>query len=144
MCEGILRGLRARERAYREASSAVPEAMRRAEACGSRVVVLDRHYKWQRAYFEHGGAHHPTDFVLYPDADGTWLLLCIPDERGELGSRRALPAEWAGLGGDELASVARVRGAIFCHKRRFMAAFADEGAARAAIAHWGLDRPKVA
>lgn len=140
MCEGILRGLRAREHAYQLASSAVPEAMRQAEARGCRVLVLSQHHKWQRAYFEHGGAHHPSDFVLYPDTDGTWLLTCIPDERRELGCRRALPAEWAGLAGEQLAAAAGVPGALFCHKNRFMAAFASLDAARAVIARWGLDR----
>jgi uncharacterized UPF0160 family protein len=141
MCEGILRGLCAREHAYRLASYAVPEAMRCAEAAGSRLLVFGQHYKWQRAYFEHGGAHHPTDFVLYPDADGTWLLICIPDEHSELGFKRALPAAWAGLAGEELANAAGVPGALFCHKSRFMAGFASEDAARAAIARWGLDGP---
>jgi len=141
MCEGILRGLCVREHAYRLASSVVPEAMRCAEASGSRVLVFGQHQKWQRAYFEHGGAHHPSDFVLYPDADGTWVLICIPDERRALGCRRALPSEWAGLAGEQLVNVAAVPGALFCHKNRFMAGFSSESAARAAIARWGLDRP---
>lgn len=140
MCDGILRGLCANERRNHEASSAVQEAMRRAEAAGSRVVVFDRHYKWKRAYFEHGGAHHPSDYVLFPDEEGSWRLLGIPADDGSTRLKRPLPMEWAGLVEDELARVVGVPGATFCHKNRFVAVFASEAAARAAIARWRLDQ----
>jgi uncharacterized UPF0160 family protein len=140
LCEGILRGLSARERLNEDASSAVAEAMLRAEATGSRVLVFDRPLKWKRAYFEHGGAHHPSDYVLYPDEEGSWRLLGIPADDGSRNSRRPFPAQWAGLVDDELSAVVGVPGAKFCHKNRFVAVFATEGAARAAIARWGLDQ----
>jgi uncharacterized UPF0160 family protein len=141
MCEGIVRGLCANERRNHEASSAVQEAMRRAEAAGSRVVAFDRHYKWKRAYFEHGGARHPTDYVLFPDEEGSWRLLGIPAEDGSSRLKRPLPAAWAGLVDDALSTVVGVAGAQFCHKNRFVAVFASEAAARAAIARWRLDQP---
>ena len=143
MCEGVLRGLVAMEHRSEEASSAVLAAMRNAEATGSRVLVFDRHYKWKRAYFEHGGGHHASDYVLFPDDDGGWRLLGIPDEAGSFGLKRPLPAEWAGLVDDELASVVGVAGAKFCHKNRFLAVFASEAAASAAIRKWNLDRAPV-
>jgi uncharacterized UPF0160 family protein len=143
LCEGLLRGLRAMEHRSEAASLAVAGAMRSAEATGSRILVFARHYKWKRAYFEHGGAHHPTDYVLFPDDDGSWRLLCIPDELSSLGLKRPLPAEWAGLVDDALSKVVGVDGAKFCHKNRFIAAFATEAAARAAIAQWGLDRAQT-
>jgi len=141
MCEGVLRGLCAMEHRGQEASSAVVAAMQRAEAAGSRVLVFDRHYKWKRAYFEHGGAHHTSDYVLFPDDEGGWRLLGVPDDAGGFGLKRPLPAEWAGLVDDELSTVIGVAGAKFCHKNRFIAVFASEAAARAAISKWGLDRP---
>jgi uncharacterized UPF0160 family protein len=140
MCEGILRGLCANERRNHEASSAVQEAMRRAEAAGSRVVVFDRPYKWKRAYFEHGGAHHPSDYVLFPDEEGSWRLLGIPADDGSTRLKRPLPTEWAGRVDDELARVVGVPGAMFCHKNGFVAVFATEAAALAAIARWRLDQ----
>lgn len=143
MCEGVLRGLVAMEHRSEEASSAVLAAMRNAEATASRVLVFDRHYKWKRAYFEHGGGHHASDYVLFPDDDGGWRLLGIPDEAGSFGLKRPLPAEWAGLVDDELASVVGVAGAKFCHKNRFLAVFASEAAASAAIRKWNLDRAPV-
>jgi uncharacterized UPF0160 family protein len=140
LCEGVLRGLCTMEHRNQEASSAVAAAMRNAEATGSRVLVFDRHYKWKRAYFEQGGGHHASDYVLFPDDDGGWRLLGIPDEAGGFGLKRPLPAEWAGLVDDELSNVVGVAGAKFCHKNRFLAVFASETAARAAILKWNLDR----
>lgn len=140
MCEGILRGLCANDGRNREASAVITEAMRRAVASGSRILILDRHYKWKRAYFEHGGAQHPSDYVLFPDPDGGWRLLAIPAEDGSQRLKRPLPAEWAGLVDDELSRVVGVAGSKFCHKNRFLAVFATEAAARAAIARWELDR----
>jgi uncharacterized UPF0160 family protein len=141
MCEGVLRGLCANERRTHEASAAVAEAMRRAAASGSRVLVLDRHYKWKRAYFEQDGARHPTDYVLVPDEEGSWRLLAIPAGDGGSRLKRALPAEWAGLVDAELARAVGVPGAEFCHKNRHVAVFASQAAARAAIVRWRLDQP---
>jgi uncharacterized UPF0160 family protein len=113
--------------------------MRQAEATGSRILVLDRYYQWKRPYFEHGGAHHATDYVLFPDEGGRWQLLGIPPQPEERGTKRPLPAEWAGLVDDALSAVVGVPGARFCHKNRFLAVFDSEAAARAAIERWGLD-----
>jgi len=140
VCEGVVRGVCESDRRNQEARAVVVEAMRRAEATGSRVLAFDRHHKWKRPYFELGGAEHPSDYVLFPDPDGSWRLLAIPPEDGSLSSKRPLPAEWAGLVDDELSAVVGVPGATFCHKNRFIAAFATEAAARAAIARWGLDK----
>lgn len=139
LCEGVLRGLLAAEHATQEATSAVVAAMRQAQAAGSRVLVFDRHYKWKRAYFEHGGGHHPSDYVLFPDDEGGWRLLGIPDDTHGYGVKRPLPEQWAGRVDDELSQVVGVDGAKFCHKNRFLAVFASEAAARAAIRQWGLD-----
>jgi len=143
MCEGILRGLCANERRNREAGAAVLEAMRRAESAGSRILVFDRHHKWKRAYFERGGAHHPSDYVLFPDEEGCWRLLGIPAGDGSQHLKRPLPVEWAGLADAELARVVGVPGAKFCHKNGFVAVFASEAAARGAIARWHLDQPRA-
>jgi len=143
LCEGVLRGLLTVEHRSQEATSAVLGAMHDAEAKGSRVIVFDRHYKWKRAYFEHGGGHHPSDYVLFPDDEGGWRLLGIPDEAQGLGVKRPLPAEWAGLVDDELSRVVGVTGARFCHKNRFLAVFTSEAAARAAIDRWGLSRRPI-
>lgn len=63
-----------------------------------------------------------------------------PADDGSTRVRRPLPIEWAGLVDDELSRVVGVPGAAFCHKNGFVAVFANEAAARAAIARWRLDQ----
>lgn len=139
LCEGLLRGLATREERQREASLTVSAAMQHAVQSGSRVLVFERHCKWKRAYFEQGGADHPSDYVLFPDEDGSWRLIGIPKDAASFDLKRPLPAEWAGLVDDELSRVVGVQGARFCHKNRFIAAFESEASARGAIAAWGLE-----
>lgn len=127
-------GAHARSRHRRASRPGAPAAP------GSRILALDRHHKWKRAYFEQGGVHHPTDYVLFPDDDGSRRLLAIPAENGSSCLKRALPAEWAGLVEDVLSRAVGVPGAAFCHKNRHVAVFASEAAARAASARWRLDQ----
>jgi uncharacterized UPF0160 family protein len=114
--------------------------MREAERTGSRIIELDRHYKWKRAYFERGGANHPTDYVLFPDGD-TWRLIAIPPDAESFAQKRPLPAAWAGLTDAALSDVVGVIGARFCHKNRFIAVFESRTSADAAIARWSLSQP---
>lgn len=104
------------------ATAAVASAMAAADASGSQVLWFDGYLSWKRAYFELGGAEHPTEFVAFPDGD-RWKLVCIPPQPGSFANKRDLPADWAGLSDAELVSVTGIAGALFCHKNRFIAAF---------------------
>lgn len=137
MCQQALSGLLVSERKSQEARTAVLAAMRDAEARGSRVLELDRHYKWKRAYFDQGGATHPTDYLLFPDNDD-WRIIAIPPEKDSFDKKRPLPASWAGLVDGALSKAAGVPGAKFCHKNLFIAVFETEASARQAITLWGL------
>jgi len=137
MCVAMLRGLRQAEERTHAARAAVASAMAQAVADGTRVMVFEQHYKWKRAYFEQGGADHPTDYTLFPDGD-SWRILAIPPEQESFATKRPLPAEWAGLVDEELSLVIGVEGAKFCHKNRFIAVFATRAAAESAIEKWGL------
>ncbi len=137
MCVAMLTGLRQAEERTEAARAAVASAMAKAVADGTRVMIFDQHYKWKRAYFEQGGADHPTDYTLFPDGD-SWRILAIPPEQESFDNKRPLPAQWAGLVDEELSRVIGVEGARFCHKNRFIAVFATRAAAEAAIDKWGL------
>src|SRR5579875_2312727 len=58
-------------------------------------------------------------FVIYPKRQG-FGLEGVPIELGTFELRRELPAEWAGLEGDELVAVTGVQDAVFCHAKRFL------------------------
>lgn len=127
--EGIRAGF---ERANADAA-AVQRAMAEAEAEGRRVLILDRYLKWKPAYFDAGGAEHPTDLVLFPGR-GDWRLVTIPIAVGSREDKVKLPAHWAGLEGEPLAEASGIAGARFCHRNRFIAAFDTREAALEGIA----------
>ncbi|MFT3925384.1 MAG: MYG1 family protein [Myxococcales bacterium] len=142
LCEGILRGLRQAQLRTELARAAVKEAMDQALRDHTRIMTFDRHLKWKRAYFEFGGAQHPTDYALFPEGD-RWQLVAIPPEHDSFDKKRPLPEAWAGLVDEELSKVVGVPDARFCHKNRFIAVFGSRESALAAIAKWGLaQRPE--
>ncbi|MCA9528988.1 MAG: MYG1 family protein [Myxococcales bacterium] len=129
----------ARERA---AVDAVRDAMQAAIRRGDAVVYLDRYLKWKPAYFELGGATHPTDYVVFPTEQDV-RVVAIPPELGSFEKKRALPEPWGGLRDDALSEVVGVPGARFCHKNRFLAVFDTLDHAVAALERWGLShRPR--
>lgn len=65
-------------------------------------------------------------YVIYPKRQG-FGLEAVPRELGSFELRRALPAEWAGLEGDELVAVTGVPDALFCHARRFLVVAGSHG-----------------
>jgi uncharacterized UPF0160 family protein len=99
--------------AFARARDLVREAIGRAQ--DPRVIELDRNMPWRDAVVT--GAPEAL-YVVYPKSDG-WGMQAVPKALGEFVNRRDLPAEWAGLSGDELAAVTGVADAIFCHTSRF-------------------------
>jgi uncharacterized UPF0160 family protein len=127
---GMIRGFHKRERAF----DAVRQAMAAAEASGGRCLFLEGHVAWKEAYFELGGAQHPTAFVAFSGGDGTWRLVCIPPEYGSFGKKHPLPAAWAGLSGSQLEAASGIPGAVFCHRNRFLAVFQTKAGLLAGLA----------
>lgn len=138
MAEKVLAGLVAAEQKTEAARAAVKAGMEAAVARGSRIIRLDRHYKWKRVYFELGGAEHPTDYLLFPDGDSA-RIVAIPPSRDSFAQKRPLPESWAGLVDEALSKVVGVPGCRFCHKNRFIAVFDSLETAEAAIARFNLD-----
>jgi len=105
--------------AFQRARKLVWESIARAP--DPRVVELERNMPWREAVVTQAPE---ALFVIYPKSDG-WGLQAVPLELGGFGNRRDLPADWAGLSGDELAAATGVADAIFCHPARFCAAAAS-------------------
>ena len=137
MCSALIQGLRTSHLRTEQARAAVGAAMARAQAEGTRVMVFDQHYKWKRAYFELGGAEHPTDYALLPDGE-RWQLIAIPPAHDSFDKKRPLPEAWAGLVDEALSAVVGVPDARFCHKNRFIAVFGSRESALVAIERWQL------
>lgn len=69
-------------------------------------------------------------FVVKPDGGSSnWKVKAVRDSLLSFENRKDLPEEWAGKFGKELAEITGVKGAIFCHNKRFIAvADTKEGA----------------
>jgi len=117
--QGIANG-HAEEEAAR---AVVKAAMADADTRGSNTLFLNPYVRWKPAYFQLGGASHPTEFVIAPGPDGSWRTLAIPPRFGSFDQKRSLPEAWAGLVDDDFEAVCGVEGARFCHKNRFIMVF---------------------
>jgi uncharacterized UPF0160 family protein len=114
----LARGVLSREIASvasaRRAVRIVEEAI--AAAADPRLVELPVNAPWKRALVP---AAPDALFVIYPKRQG-FGLEGVPVELGTFDLRRQLPAEWAGLEGEELVAVTGVEDAVFCHVKRFL------------------------
>lgn len=83
-------------------------------------LIFDRSLPWMEIFFELEGEKHPAQFVVMPSGIH-WKLRGIPPSyQDRMKTRLALPQEWAGLLNEELKSVSGIKGAVFCHKGRFI------------------------
>lgn len=140
VAEGMVRGVIAEVELVREARATVLAAMQEARDAGRAVIFFDRYHKWKTVYYEHGGADHPTDYVVFPGIEGTWRVIAIAPEEHSFAQKRPLPEAWAGLTGSALSQVTGVEGSLFCHKNRFIAVFQTREAAVQALERHGLMR----
>ena len=138
MAEAIVQGLSHELDHIRRARALVRDAMAAAEREGSLVLQLEAYVPWKDAYFEAGGADHPTAFVLHPATDGSWRVVAIPPKLGTFEQKISLPEPWAGLTDEALCAVTGVEGSVFCHKNRFIAVFKTRAGAVEAMRRHGL------
>lgn len=96
------------------------EKVRIAMEQGKDFLLFEESMPWIDGFFELDGERHPALFVVMP-AGKHWKVRGIPPVTGErMKVRMPMPLEWAGLLEPELKAVSGIRGAIFCHKGRFI------------------------
>jgi uncharacterized UPF0160 family protein len=114
----LARGVLAREIASvasaRRAVQIVEEAVQ--DAADPRLIQLPINAPWKRALVP---VAPEALFVIYPKRQG-FGLEGVPRELGTFELKLELPAEWAGLEGEDLATVTGVDDAVFCHVKRFL------------------------
>jgi len=114
----LARGVLTREIASvasaRRAVRIVEEAV--TAAADPRLVELPVNAPWKRALVP---AAPEALYVIYPKRQG-FGLEGVPIELGTFELRRPLPADWAGLEGEELVAATGVADAVFCHAKRFL------------------------
>jgi uncharacterized UPF0160 family protein len=114
LATGILR----REIEAAGASARAVQIVREAIASASdpRLVELPVNAPWKRTLVPEAPE---ALFIVYPKRQG-FGLETVPRELGSFDNRLDLPADWAGLEGDELVAVTGVPDALFCHAKRFL------------------------
>lgn len=91
-----------------------------AMASEQKVLIFDESMPWQENFFELGGERHPAQFVIMPSGEHWKLRGIPPNQRDKMAVRMPLPEEWAGLRDSALQAASKIKGAIFCHKGRFI------------------------
>lgn len=88
------------------------------QSSDSRFVILDKN----GSYKDLAQKYNELLYVVSPDtANDTWGLMAVNDASDPFVLKKPLPEEWAGLQGEDLASVTGVSDAQFCHLKRFYA-----------------------
>lgn len=87
---------------------------------GDYVMMFDTSVPWLENFFEMGGEVHPALFVIMPTGPHWKLRGIPPNMKDRMMVRLPLPENWAGLHDEDLQKVSGIKGAIFCHKGRFI------------------------
>lgn len=86
------------------------------DAEDKRIIVMDEYYPWSDVLSK----HEEILFIISPSKDKTqWRINTIQKER--FINRKDFPVSWAGLREKELEKVSGVEGALFCHRKLFLA-----------------------
>ncbi len=89
------------------------------EAESKQVVVLEDRYPWTETLLN----YPEIFFVVQPDESRRhWRVRAVPLSLYSFENRKKLPKSWAGKQDSDLQKVTGVKGAIFCHNKRFVAA----------------------
>ncbi len=95
-------------------------AVKKAMIQGANALIFEESLPWLENFFDLGGEVHPAQFVIMPSGPH-WKLRGIPPSLSErMKVRKQLPEEWAGLHEEDLRKVSGIKGAVFCHKGRFI------------------------
>jgi len=101
-----------------------------ADAKDPRVVVLPQFAPWEETVVPGSPL---AQYVVFPSMKGEWMCQCVPATLGSFDKRKALPKEWGGLRGADLAALTGVSDAVFCHIGLFICGSATrEGAIKLA------------
>lgn len=93
-----------------------------------RVLVLDQNYNWGRAVHK-----LPEPLFVISPRETEWRVGTVKKNFSSFENRKDLPSAWAGKMNGELAAVAGVPDALFCHNKLFLAsARSKEGALKLA------------
>lgn len=89
-----------------------------------RILWLDNFVPAIEFLFREGYAEQ-FDILAYPSNRGGFSAQCLPETPGGFDNKVLFPAPWRGKTGTELAEIADIKSAIFCHQSGFMFSAGD-------------------
>lgn len=93
------------------------------------IVVLDRDLPWEEELAKHTEPIFVVSPRYSPETDTTWRVEAVRSDVYTFESRKRLPLAWSGHMNADLEAVTNVPGAIFCHKKGFLATAKTKDAA---------------
>ncbi len=100
-------------KAKEEAKKIVNEALEKSKGP---IVELPFYCPWKHVITKTN-----KKLVMFPSKANIWVLYAVPIKENSFSHKILMPKEWAGKTGEELEKTSGIKGAIFCHKNRFMA-----------------------
>jgi uncharacterized UPF0160 family protein len=98
-----------------------------AEATDPRIIVMERFAPWQDTI---NAISNDALYMVFPAETGdTWMIQCVPPERGSFEKRKPLPGQWSGLRDGQLSAVVGIPDAVFCHVGLFICGARSKGSA---------------
>ena len=94
------------------------------------ILVLPHYIPWQKNWLNGLGKRNQIHRIIYPSDRGGFCVCCTDRREDNL-----FPKAWAGLKGDDLATVTGIESAIFCHPGRFLCVARDSRDAKKLAMH---------
>jgi len=92
------------------------------------ILILEEYIPWKEFIYEKSICKNVL-LVVMRVSRNKWILSTVPlSPKKPYSDRMKLPLNWAGLLEDEFYKKTEIKGGIFCHKQRFMAAFKSKKA----------------
>ena len=86
----------------------------------SNILVLDEYLPFNEA-IQQLDINKEIYFVIYPSDRGGYAIKAVQNSIDDKSLRVPFPKEWAGLVDDKLENTCKVKGALFCHNKCFIA-----------------------
>lgn len=90
------------------------------------IIVFPESYPWGEVL----AAHPEVLYAMYPQ-DTRWHVKAVRSNPHSFAVRKDFPESWAGKRGTELEAITGVKGALFCHNKRFLTVASSKEAALA-------------
>lgn len=85
------------------------------------IIELEKFAPWQEHLYELEKKHDCNiKYVLYPNGNNDFRVICVPVVHGSFVCRKFLHKEWRGIRDEKLEEISGLKGIKFCHETGFI------------------------